>query len=641
MSKLEKLEKELYREADDAELKERTEPHPFSKRSERNPPRQWAEEEVRPETVHETIISRKTLIKFIAAGFAVFFIAVAMFALFLYLGSRGQEAKIVIFSRSPIESGEIVTIPITFKNVSKHPLREVELSVVFPASSLLVEDGIEREVPPRFAKKLADIAPGEEQTMQIKTRMFGHEGEERKVEAALLYRPENLSARFSVKESQVFIIGRVPLALAWDMPKLLSSGQEVLITVRYGSSAKAGFNNLSLRLSYPLGFSYVSANPSPDGGENIWKIGTFDPGEEGEIRVRGSVSGSEGELKPFRAELGTYNELTREWKTYSDSVSEASIAVSPLAVEGLYEESRDQTIEPGTPLIFTVKYKNNTSYTIRNVSVRATLEEAPATEKERVLEFISLEIEKRGVFDAVTRAIVWGPGNVEELREVKPNTEGKFTFRINTRERPLVRNENDKNISIVLRSKIEAAGVPEELAGTRVSVEDKAEFKVNTRVLFSGRSVYRASPIPNSGPLPPKVGQETIYTIVWEVKNFTNSLVNAEVRATLPPNVRWENKISPRDARITFDPASGEVRFAIGELQAGVGILSPTLVGAFQVSITPAEADLGKYPVLASEAKLTGKDGFTEKLIEGKLPRFTTELRDDSLTAMDDWKVVR
>lgn len=641
MVKLEKLEKELYGEADDAEIAGRSKRHEFFAESGEKPPRQWAEETAPQESVREAIVSRRTLIKILIAGFAVLFTVLGSLALFLYLRSGGQEARIAIFGRSPIESGEIVTIPIALKNVSKSVLREAEVSVVFPESSLLIEDGAEREVPPRFTKKLDNFAPGEEKTMQIKTRMFGSEGEEKKVEVVLLYRPENLGARFSTKASYVFVVGRVPLALAWGMPSLLSSGQEVLINVRYTSSAKAEFGNLSLRMHYPPGFKFVSANPQPDTDEDIWRIGTFEPGEEGEIHIRGSVSGEEGEVKPFRAELGVYSDLTKEWKPYSESVSEASIAVSPLAVQGMYEETRDKIVEPGSMLSFTVKYKNNTPYTIKNVSLRASLEEIPQSAKERVLEFTSLLIDKNGVFDARTHSLVWGPGNTQELGEVKPGAEGVFTFRIKTKERPVIRTAEDKNITLALKSKIEAAGVPEELAGTRVSAEDAVFFKVNTKTLFSGHSLYRASPIPNSGPLPPKVGSKTTYTVVWEAKNFTNTVENAEVRASLPPNVKWENKISPGDTRITFDPASGEVRWRIGQLKAGTGILTPTLVGAFQVSLIPSEADVGDSPVLVSESKFTGTDGFTGKQIEEKISRFTTELHDDPLASIGDWKVVR
>ncbi len=641
MSKIEKLEKDLYEETKNEDLGKRMEYREFPPGTHQKSPSYWSEKNDESEKVKDAIVSKKTIIKFIGGAVTILLIAVSSLSLFLYLGSGGKEAKIAIFGRSPIESGEIVTIPITLKNISKSAIREAEVSVVFPEASLLIEDGRERPALSRIARKLDDFAPGEEKTFSIQARMFGYEGEEKNVEVVMLYRPENLRARFSVKESFVFVIGRVPLSIAWDIPEFLSSGQEVLVNVRYASSAKTSFDNLSLRLIYSPGFQFVSASPQPAVGNDLWKIGAFDPGEEGVIRVRGFVSGEEGEIKPFRAELGIYDELTKEWKSYSDSIAETSIAVSLLSVQGFYDEVRTGNIAPGTPLLFQVRYKNNTSYTIKNVTVRAFLSELPAVAKERVLEFLSLEIDKKGVFDATTRAVIWGPGNVSELREVEPGGEGSFSFRIRTKERPLMRNMDDTNIQIALRSGIEAAGVPEDLSGTRISAEDNVSFKVSTKALFSGRAVHRISPIPNSGPLPPKVGEKTTYTLVWEVKNFTNMLENAEIKTTLPPNVTWENSFFPKDARISFDPASGEVYWRIGQVKSGVGVLSPTLVGAFQVSVIPSDADRGKAIIVTGESKLSGKDNFTGELIGEKIPSFSTELREDSATTQDDWKVVR
>lgn len=641
MSKIEKLEKDLYGETKNEDLSKRMDHREYFQGTIKKPPVRWDKDAKAPEEDQLPLTSRRVIIKVFVAVFAVILIALGSLAFFLYLGSGGNETKITIFARTPIESGEVMTIPITVKNVSKVIIREVEASVVLPEMSLLAEGDTEREVSSRYTKKLDDLTPGEERTFSIKVRMFGHEGEGKKIDVVLLYRPENLSARFTSKESQVIIIGRVPLAVAWDFPSLLSSGQEVLIRLRYTSSAKTPFKNLSLRLTYPPGFIFVSANPEPEVGNDLWKLGELGPSEEGSILIRGSVAGEEGEVKAFHAELGVYNDLTKEWIPYSDSVAEANIAVSPLSVQGFYDQSRDKIITPGEALAFTVRYKNNTEYTIKNVSVRTFLEEMPVTPKDRLLDLPSLEIDKGGVFDSVTRSIVWGPGSVSELREVKPGGEGVFSFRIKTKERPIMRTSADTNISIRLRSQTEAAGVPEELLGTRLSAEDTVSFKVKTRVLFTGRAVYRASPILNSGPLPPEVDQKTTYTIVWEIKNFTNALENVEIKTTLPPNVKWENLVSPKGERIFFDPASQEVYWRTGQLKSGIGILTPTLVGAFQVSVVPSDADRGETMVLAGESKFVGKDVFTDQMMEEKLPRFTTELRDDTGTLQGEWRVKR
>ena len=199
----------------------------------------------------------------------------------------------------------------------------------------------------------------------------------------------------------------------------------------------------------------------------------------------------------------------------------------------------------------------------------------------------------------------------------------------------------DKNFVVRLRSNIEAAGVPRELVGTDVRSKETFELKVGSKVLFVGRSLHRSSTIINSGPLPPRVGEKTTYTVLWEVRNFTNDLENAEIKASLPPNIKWENVISPQDAKITFNSVSGEVRWNIGKLKAGTGVLSPALLSEFKLSIIPSIADAGETVLLLSASRLEAKDTFTGEDVGLDIGPLSTELRDDRLSNNNEWKVVR
>ena len=74
---------------------------------------------------------------------------------------------------------------------------------------------------------------------------------------------------------------------------------------------------------------------------------------------------------------------------------------------------------------------------------------------------------------------------------------------------------------------------------------------------------------------------------------------------------------------------------------AGTGVLTPALVGAFQISVIPAEVDFGKAINLANKSQLLALDVFTnEKRAEEGLP-LTTELKEDSAVSTNDWRVVR
>jgi hypothetical protein len=324
--------------------------------------------------------------------------------------------------------------------------------------------------------------------------------------------------------------------------------------------------------------------------------------------------------------------LTQEWRSFSESSREIKIAVTPLFVKGFLNRNSG-IIAPGESLEFSVRYRNNTQFVLQNITVKAFIESD-------ILDFSSLIIREGGVFDARTRAIVWGPANIPALKSLAPGSGGEFLFNIKARARPLVRTANDKNLMVTLRTQISPAAIPPQLTGTKLEHEDTLSLKVSSLVLFSGKSLYRTSPFKNSGPLPPRVGKETTYTISWEIRNFNNDLDNVQIQATIPPNVVWKDTIFPSDARIVYDSGSGLVRWSVGAVKAGTGVITPALVGAFKVAITPSVLDINQSPTLINESTLTFRDSFTQEEREMKFNPITIELRQDPLTNFDQWKVL-
>lgn len=632
MSKLEELEEELYAKEGEKKVEERIRRRTVFPGTLRKPKTFWQEGPIQP------ITEKKWRRRFFQIFFAVIlllFITGGAFFVFFYLGTKGNEAKISIQGPNSITGGDTVTIPIVVKNKSSVSLQEVEFAVLLPEGTIVSEEGREFPAPPRISKKLEDLKSGEERVIQITARMFGMEGEGKKVEAVFLYRPENLRARFSVRESKVFTVGQVPLFISWELPETLRRGQEIEARIRYGSQSSHAFEGLSLLIEYPDGFTFKFGDPKPEVGEVVWKLGALGPGQVEEIVIRGVIAGQEGSVKSFKAGVGIFNTLTKEWKAYAESRGETKIVVMPLAIDNFLHGSKTGAIIPGEELDFSVMYKNNSDFSLKNISVKAFLS------GESVLDFNSLAIGNGGVFNSANGAIVWGPGGTEILREVPAGKSGELSFRIKTRPRPVVRGTTDKNLLVRLHSTIEVVGAPKELLGTDLKSDETLDFKVKSKIIFAGRSLYKSSPIINSGPLPPRVGEKTTYTVVWEIRNFTNDLDGVEVRASLPPNVSWENVISPKDARITFNSASGEVRWNIGSLKAGTGVLTPALLGAFQISITPAVPDVGNELLLIKDPRLTAKDTFIGEDIEIGIESLSTDLQEDNLTSVNDWRVVR
>ena len=562
---------------------------------------------------------------------AVFLVLTALAGVFVffYLRAQGQEARVEIQASDTTESGGVITIPIIYRNVSHTTLHDGEIAIALPPGALLREQGIDNDAPARIVRPIEDLKPGDQGVVEITARLFGQEREDQTIEVIYYYRPENLRAQFSARADKTVRIVKVPLALSWDIPDTLSSGQDVPIKVHYILDNALPFGNISLKMDYPSGFTFTSADPKPVVGDSIWDVGTLQPGVEGVITVHGMVKGEEGEVKAFRSSLGTFNAATKAWKTFSESSKEITIAVTPLSVQGFLGTARESVVRPGTELHFIVTYRNNTNAILKNVTVKALLQGS-------ILNQLTLKPGNEGVVDSQTGAVVWGPGNVPELRQVSPDQSGQFQVTVQTKDQPPVISDKDKNLTVSLRSSIDVASIPEELQGTNLSSADTVEFKVASKVIFSGKSLYGASPIPNSGPFPPQVGQKTTYTIVWEVKNFTNTIANAKIIALLPANVTWENVTHMDGTAITYDNASSRVTWDIGNIPAGTGVLTPTLVGAFQVSITPAEVDRDNVIKLINPSILMGTDSFINEGVDREVGEMSTDVKSDPTAKFGD-----
>lgn len=645
MATLDELEKKLYGKEEDTDITSRAKHESVVSPRSSAAASEWDSSESRGEA--RPVISQRAIMLLAGMGIVMAIAAGSLF-LFLYLGTRGQEANITFGGRDTVEAGELITIPITFKNTSATVLREVEATFLIPSDARIFEGGEEKIPLPRLLKKIGDLDSGHEETIELPLRFFGKEGDTELIEVILLYRPETVRARFSTRATRSIHMTRVPLGMTWEFPETAARGQEITARIHYTSSARLPFDNMSILLEYPTGFTFKSADPSPAVGDTVWSIGRIEPGSEGSITLHGMLTGEQGELKSFRGGIGLFNEMTKEWKALNETTRETRIAVTPLFTEGVLEGDINRIITPGTTIRFSVRYQNNTPFLLKNVTVVSVLEEVSIKDGETrvrsvpgVLDFSRLSVSGGGVFDATSHAFVWGPAGVPALRELAPGEQGEFQMSIETRSQPVMRSTDDARIAVRLRTRIHAAGIPRELAGTALDYEDSADFKVASQMLFAAKAAYRLAPLSTSGPLPPKVGEKTIYTIIWEVRNFTNDLGDIEIRARLPANIKWENNTLPIDAGPIFDPGSGEIRWKVGVVAAGTGVLSPALASAFQVSLTPALSDAGVAVTLLGASRVKGVDTFTEKEVQREAGPLSTELRDDAQTNFSDWTVVK
>ena len=303
-------------------------------------------------------------------------------------------------------------------------------------------------------------------------------------------------------------------------------------------------------------------------------------------------------------------------------VSKLKLISSPLLISQVVNGKQSLNVNAGDMLEFQVKYKNSGSIGLRDVIVTETIDSS-------VLDYSSLKLDN-GSFDIDTKTITWKASDITQLKNLGVGQEGSIYFSIRVKNILPVGEKADKNFVIKSVAKIDSPDVPTPISMNKIISSNEINMKVNTRLAVDIKGYYADQNIPNSGPVPPKVGQETTYTIHWKAFNISNDASGVTVSAVLPTNSQMTGEIFPKDAKIEYNPRTNSIVWTIGDMESGEGILSDPPEVAFQVKIKPSPNQINQEVKLLGETTISGQDLFTNENIKNTFEGKTTDLREDS-----------
>ncbi len=528
-----------------------------------------------------------------------------------------EVVKLEILGPEEVQAFEEIEYLVKYKNNGNIVLEDVELIFQYPQNSLIVmaeepPKDLENQKSRRAIKTLEDIYPGQEQTISFKVRLLGKENEARTAEAILKYRPKNLKAVYESKTTFTTRIKSLPLTFEMDLPSKIESGKEIQFFLNYFSNSNWPLTNLRIKIEYPFGFEFISSQPQAL-EKTEWELPVLNKTEGGRVEIKGKLSGEIREQKIFRASIGIWQE--GEFILLKEIVKGTEILKPSLSIFQQINSSSQYIANPGDVLHYEIFFRNIGSQPFENLFLVAKFA-GP-------FDFESIKTES-GQFNKGDNFIVWDWREIPKLRFLDQGEEGKVEFWINLRRD--LKPGQDKNLS--LKNQVIVSQAKEEF-----------ETKVNSRLEILQKGYFQDEVFGNSGSLPPRVGQATTYTIVWQVKNYYNDVKNVTVKATLPPQVKLTGKIFPEDAPLTFDSQSREIVWSIGDLSGGTGIIDSSPLVAFQVAFSPEEFQRGQTPQIISGAKITGQDNWTGTILEDTAPALNTTLPDDPTVSEEMGKV--
>lgn len=618
-SPLESLEEKLYQPG--AGVGERPKaPEVFSPREDalQKTETKWTEEEGEQQYMTIKKYQKRKIITRLIVAFSVLMLAGAGYLGYVYFFQTFKKSDVSVKITGPetVESGENIEFTVSYQNRSDFDLENAVLLFEWPEGAIPKDSTILKN-----EQRLGTISSGRAKGFTYEGQFFGAKNNKMVVNATLQYSPKGVERSYEAKSVFESLISKTPFSVIMNIPPRAVSGNEVELILEYQNLSQTSFDDMQLKIEYPEGFIFSSAEPAASFSNNVWEFEKINGKENGKIKLKGILSGRENENKLFQAFIGKLNQ-DNELIAYAGDEETTVMSSTILFVYQTVNDGRDIVASPRDRLSYKIKYRNTSDVAIPNVTITAKIDS-------KAVDYRSFDI-RWGSFSGAINSIVWNSTSVPQLSILGPGEEGEVLFSVRLKDKIEVAGFSDQNFIVSNIVSVNSDQIPDVLRGIPIGNEDKVDVRVNTVVDFAMKGLYKNAPLENSGPIPPRIGQKTTYNIIWQLTNTTNDIDGAKIEAALPPNVAWEGRVSPGSADIVYDKFSGKVVWNIGKIPIGTGFIMPAMQAAFQVSITPGLADVGRSVDLISSAKFGGIDSFTNTSLASEEDKKNIYLQEDS-----------
>lgn len=526
-------------------------------------------------------------------------------------GIKPSDKNILITFDVPvgITPGTPADISVKVSNQNQVPLEYSNLTVVYPAGT---RDGADASRDMREQKKvLGDIPPGGEAEFHTKAIFLGEENSDKELRASLEFRFKNINSVFTKDDVRQVHLAASPINLTVDTLKQINSGQDLTLSLNALSNTVIPLRDILIKVEYPLGFTYADADPKPTFGNNVWRIGTMDPASKLNIRIHGVLEGEDTQERVFHTTVGVgADQSAREVSTLYGKVLSSVVLQRPfigLALLMNGQRAEDAVAQFGNRITGTVDWTNNLSTKIVNAELEVHLSGV-------ALDRASVVTSQGGFFRSSDNTIFWDARADKSLADVEAGGSGSVSFSF----LPMPSVTNNKlltnptiTVDVSARGKhFSETGVPEE-----IKTEITKQVKVTSQAKIIPHLLHFVGPIANRGPIPPKVDQETTYTLTLDIINTSNAVKNATISALIPPYVDWGGAVFPMNENITYNRATKMITWQAGDIPAGTGVNSSPKEASFQIVYTPSLSQLGAQPVLIKNIVFEGTDAFTNQAL--------------------------
>ncbi len=550
----------------------------------------------------------------------VLLVGAAMASFFIFgSGGSSQSLKLAFATPKNIASGENVILEVTYENLDKISLENIELVIHYPEGFYFDSSNIEPSNQEKNQWQLEPLEVGQSGKVRVEGQLVGKIKEEKEFTVVLHFQPANFHSDFMEEISKKIKIDDALLDVSIEAPEQIEDGQEVSFKVKYENKKKEDIKDVYFGFELAEGFEATYLSPTTT--EYTWLIEEILAKQDNKIELSGLVDSSETNPLPwlFRVWQMVEKDGQPQERVLFQESGEVKIIAPRLEIE-VAPLNPDKNLNWGEEVDFKITYKNSGELDV----------------SEAVLKLSLSDLVDWSRYNNVTGAtrdnniLIWLSKSGQAAKGLSDISQGDEKDLIVTV--PLI-NEPDELTDFL----------PNELmveAQAFISVKFNDEDKVfasevfaspiasQARLLTEARYYLDAYSKVGSGPLPPVIGQETTYRIYWKVFSGSNGLKNIKIKTSLPSYIDWEGEVdSPTlGSSLEFDESSKQVAWEINEVGANA-----QLMASFDISVIPSESQVNQLLILSNPTSFTAEEKSTKAVISSTNDLLTSELLGDSI----------
>jgi uncharacterized repeat protein (TIGR01451 family) len=570
---------------------------------------------------------RRVLIRLGMLGVVVAVFVAAAAATVLYRRTQQvTEAQIGISINAPGEftAGENITYTISYENNSRVAWENVE--ILFDPPTGFRYQSSQPEAKPsghQFILPVGSLPSGQRGEVTISGQLIGELNSNVLARSEISISPVNfVKARLTRSETVNTTIVAVPLEISVEATNNAADGERLLATFRVRNTSNAVLDGVVLRLLPADGLQFAAEDEDFSADFSVldswWRLPQMQPLEEATRTAVLHISGKAGERRTVEAQGSIINE---EDVFVLRQISHLiTVSASELSVEQFYGGSdQPQVVIAGQKLQGVVKYKNVGTVGLKNVIVKVKFEGEG-------FDAATLDL-RQGAYAPTNRTITWTAASVPELAAVLPQQGGELNYDFSIL--PIDQFPTDdsaKNQSLISSATIDSPDLPTPTGQERRVISDRLELPIGTDITLQVDAFYDDGRLGlvSSGPLPPKIGEQTTYTIRFRLGSTLNDIGDVRLVAVVPDGVQYMNSTYKTTGDVQFNERTGEITWSLPLLDGLTGRGKPAQELHVQVGITPGENLRGEEIQLLQSAITEAIDLYTDANVSHRLASFPT-----------------